>query len=295
MSSRPVYPSFFGWWVPHTLVHLVRGPALAVVYFYMILPILQRSAELWQYDDRTFFMAGTLIIHAILYFGMNTILLLFEKFKIFESYKLPRSARMAVSKELFSKTILEAVIGQIVVAPISLFVVYTYVLPDPKPQRFSALPDPVTLFLHFAGAALTNEVLFYLAHRLFHEVPILYQLFHKKHHQYVGSIGFAAEYADPVEQVLANQGPTALYCFAMGVHPFVWFTWLSWRLYQTFEAHSGYCFRGSLLQKIGLTFSQSAIFHDYHHSENKGNYGSPMTDYLGRSMDSYLIRYKGVV
>ena len=39
------------------------------------------------------------------------------------------------------------------------------------------------------------------------------------------------------------------------------------RLQQTYEVHSGYCFRGSLLYKIGLTNSDGAAYHDFHHTK----------------------------
>ena len=41
---------------------------------------------------------------------------------------------------------------------------------------------------------------FYWSHRLLHH-PRLYKHFHKQHHEYRGTIGFAAEYAHFVEQV----------------------------------------------------------------------------------------------
>ena len=47
------------------------------------------------------------------------------------------------------------------------------------------------------------EPAFYFAHRALHH-PALYARFHKQHHEYKGSVGFAAEYATLVEQVCAR-------------------------------------------------------------------------------------------
>lgn len=44
------------------------------------------------------------------------------------------------------------------------------------------------------------SALFYLTHRSLHHKS-LYARFHKQHHEYTGTIGFAAEYAHPFETV----------------------------------------------------------------------------------------------
>ncbi len=41
---------------------------------------------------------------------------------------------------------------------------------------------------------------FYWTHRILHH-PVMYKRFHKQHHEYTGTIGFAAEHAHPFEQV----------------------------------------------------------------------------------------------
>jgi len=196
---------------------------------------------------------------------------------------------MNPSDSLIRATIRDATIGQILVGPVTLYLIGTYVITDKKP-RMSALPPVQTLYFHYFMANVVNEILFYFAHRMFHEVEWLYKNVHKQHHQFIGTIGFAAEYAHPLEQVVANQGPTALWCIANSVHPMIWFVWLFWRLWETYEAHSGYCFEGSLPHKFGFTNSEHAKWHDYHHTMNKGNYGSEVMDYLFGSMDSWVLK-----
>jgi hypothetical protein len=51
-----------------------------------------------------------------------------------------------------------------------------------------------------------NDVFFYLSHRIVHHKSI-YGYVHKQHHTYTGTIGVAAEYASPIEQILSNQAP----------------------------------------------------------------------------------------
>ena len=103
----------------------------------------------------------------------------------------------------------------------------------------------------------------------------------RQHHKYNGSIGFAAEYAHPVEQLLSNQLPTIGGALFFGFHPLVWLVWLSWRLLQTYETHSGIAIElPAPLSWMGLTDPEGTRWHDDHHAINTGNYGSPFLDHL---------------
>ena len=66
----------------------------------------------------------------------------------------------------------------------------------------------------------------------------------------------------------------------MGAHPLFLFVWLLYRLEETYEGHSGYAFYNTFLHKIGLTHADAALFHDFHHSRNIGNYGMKEADVL---------------
>jgi len=88
------------------------------------------------------------------------------------------------------------------------------------------------------------------------------------HHSYKGTIGFAAEYAHPLEDVLSGIIPTTIVCALGGAHFLVWFVWIGVRLEKAYETHSGYCFYGTWLHYIGLTNSEGTAYHDYHHTQN---------------------------
>lgn len=102
------------------------------------------------------------------------------------------------------------------------------------------------------------------------------------------TISIAAENAHPIEAIGANLVPSIGGCFLLGSHPLVFFVWLAWRLEQTYEAHSGYCFHGTFLHRIGLTNADSTAFHDFHHTENKGAFGSEFTDHFFGTMDRWI-------
>ena len=64
-------------------------------------------------------------------------------------------------------------------------------------------------------------------------------------------------------------------------HPYCVIIWITMRLEQTYMAHSGYAFKNTLLDCVGLAHTDSAIFHDHHHTTNRGNFGGNMMwDYL---------------
>jgi len=289
--QRPLYPPFWTWWLPSTLIGLVRAPLYGTIALCALSPLYAKVAALWPYSDRMWFIVGTMLVHSVLYVLLNGFFYLCDAYGYLQKYKLTRTSRMMPTKELIRETLRQGFVGQMVTGPVTLWVIYTYALSGAMPLPTDDLPDPFTIFRHLALAAAFNEITFYFGHRIFHEVPWLYRSVHKQHHQFVGTIGFAAEYAHPVEQILCNQGPTVGYCFYMAVHPLIWFVWLAWRLINTYETHSGFCFRGSWPQKyLGLTNSLTCEHHDFHHTVNKGAYGSVRMDWLFGSLDSFLLR-----
>merc|ERR1711977_456183 len=155
------------------------------------------------------------------------------------------------------------------------------------PNMDAPLPAWSVVYGTLVFAHIVNEWGFYWTHRLFHHRAI-YKYFHKQHHTYVASMGIAAEYAHPLEVVVSNQIPTVLGCILLGAHPVVFIVWIGCRLEQTYEAHSGYSFKGTWLHHIGLTNSSAAAYHDFHHSGNRGNFGIEYLDYFCGTMDAWI-------
>jgi sterol desaturase/sphingolipid hydroxylase (fatty acid hydroxylase superfamily) len=145
-----------------------------------------------------------------------------------------------------------------------------------------------TMFLLFVFAHETNEWLFYWCHRLLH-TKWMYARIHKQHHEYIGSMGIAAEYAHPVEYILGNILPTLFGFILVGkFHPLTLLVWLYLRLQQTYENHSGYSFYNTIFETLKLSHGSWASHHDYHHSHNTGNFGSELCDWVCGTMDGYV-------
>ena len=188
---------------------------------------------------------------------------------------------------LLVKTWTEAGINQLVTGPVVAF----YVYPIFTYFGLTSLVAPIPAFLPMAKsfliASVFNEVGFYFTHRLVHS-PMLYAKIHKQHHTYSGTIGFAAEYAHPIEQIFSNQLPTIGGILFFGAHPLVFYVWLFTRLQQTYEGHSGYCFYDTWLYKLGLTNADNAAYHDFHHSGNRGNFGALYLDWAFGTYDAWV-------
>lgn len=108
-----------------------------------------------------------------------------------------------------------------------------------------------------------------------------------QHHEYKGSIGLAAEYAHPLESFVSNIIPSIGGVVVFGCHhPLCIIVWIAVRLQQTYLAHSGMALQGTLLDVVGFAHTDSAAFHDCHHTSNRGNYGSILTDWLFGTIDA---------
>jgi sterol desaturase/sphingolipid hydroxylase (fatty acid hydroxylase superfamily) len=68
------------------------------------------------------------------------------------------------------------------------------------------LPSINEIIRDFAISITVREILFYYTHRLGH-IPALYKRIHKIHHKFSAPIAPSAEYAHPVEHLVANVLP----------------------------------------------------------------------------------------
>ncbi|CBZ26105.1 hypothetical protein, unknown function [Leishmania mexicana MHOM/GT/2001/U1103] len=245
-------------------------------------------------------------------------------------YKLPRKPQQLPSATLIVSTLLDSAINHYLVIPVVLYAYLVHtnacVLRAPPPDtvivgfasedivnymsghNLKQIPiSLVNIASHFLIANIINEMGFYIVHSILHSNPTLYRVFHKKHHMYTGTISLAAEYATPLEEILANAIPTTAYfvfmffrytreeasrsAFVTSARAWPLFiTWMWARLWETYEVHSGYCFSETWLGKLGLLHGHRARFHDFHHTHNVCNYGSGLfMDALLNTMDPYVI------
>ncbi|OJI97977.1 hypothetical protein ASPVEDRAFT_37436 [Aspergillus versicolor CBS 583.65] len=125
------------------------------------------------------------------------------------------------------------------------------------------VPPWTDFIIDFVFGLLAREVSFYYIHRALHH-PSIYVYIHKMHHKYVTPVAFAAEYAHPVEHILANVLPITLPLYLKGAHSLSIMGFVVFELWEAAADHSGYDF-------LKLP---PAELHDLHHEKFRVNYGT---------------------
>lgn len=110
----------------------------------------------------------------------------------------------------------------------------TWQVPFP---HWKAMTGQIALFFIF------EDAFHYFAHQALHYGP-LYKHIHKVHHKYSAPFGLAAEYAHPAEVFILGMGTIGgplLYCFVgFELHMVTVLVWVTLRLFQAVDSHSGY-------------------------------------------------------
>lgn len=188
------------------------------------------------------------------------------------------------SDELVRSCILNRLLYHFVLQPIALYYLYPFFVWCGVSLR-GPIPHLTIWVRDFFIANLCTVTSFYWIHRAMHHKSI-YKYVHKQHHNFNVSIGIAAEHAHPIEDIVANYFPTLSGCLLMGSHAIVLWAWISFRLFETIDSHSGYHFEWSLFNRMFA--AKGANRHDYHHSHNQGCYGAYMWDRLMGTDLEYL-------
>lgn len=178
----------------------------------------------------------------------------------------------APSMRLIKEVIVEVLANHFVISPlVAYFLLWPLAQALEMPLR-GPLPPVLTMVSQMVVFMVINDVLFYWAHRTLHTFPWLYKHIHSQHHRFTTPISWAAEFAHPVEGILANTIPTLAGPFLLRAHVFTIVVWMMVRMWETLDAHCGFDFPFSPWRLIApLMLGPEG--HDWHHSHNRGNYG----------------------
>lgn len=218
--------------------------------------------------DQQMFVIGTCACNIIAFWGYNAILGVMYYFDMFPQFKI--QGDLKTNHELIWINIRDYLIAQFVTIPIISYFLY-YVFVHQGMTIRSPIPSPTIFARDFLISLLLTDFFGYFWHRAMHHKSI-YKYVHKHHHQYKVNIGIAAIFAHPVED-FGNTLTVISGSLFTGCHVLVFWTWITVRLLEAINAHSGYHFLP--LELTG--FLSGGEFHEFHHSHNVGNYGAFFT------------------
>lgn len=246
--------------------------------------VLEKLWERWYlYFNNDLFATGLLffITHEIMYFGRCVPWFVIDRVPYFRQWKI-QPTKMPSNKEqweccktVFKQHLLIEALPIWFFHPICANLNISIDVPFPRWQ---------TQCLQIGIFFVAEDLWHYCFHRLFH-IGIFYRYIHKVHHRYAAPFGFAAEYAHPVEIMALGFGTvgfpiiyaylSSLYSQIPSLHLFTICIWITLRLFQAVDSHSGYDFPWSLNKLV--PFWAGAHHHDQHHHYFIGNYASSFT------------------
>ncbi|ODV82196.1 uncharacterized protein CANTADRAFT_44962 [Suhomyces tanzawaensis NRRL Y-17324] len=250
------------------------------------LPNLSLAEKIWgsiyYYIGNDLFATGCIFffVHEVVYFGRSLPWFIIDRIPFFNKYKI-QDTKLPSSQEqweCFKSVFIHHFVLEAFPIwffhPLCQYIGISYEIPFPTYK---------TMALQLAVFFVLEDTWHYWFHRALH-YGVFYKYIHKQHHRYAAPFGLAAEYAHPVEVFLLGLGTVGIpivWCyFTRDLHLFTICVWITLRLFQAIDSHSGYEFPWSLHNF--LPFWAGADHHDLHHHYFVGGYASSFRwwDYL---------------
>jgi sterol desaturase/sphingolipid hydroxylase (fatty acid hydroxylase superfamily) len=214
------------------------------------------------------------IIYTVYYFVYTLKLPFLEKYRVAND-PWPWQANQERWKSILKESAFYYSMNNFVAGPI-LLSVETFMSGASPRFGQDSYPKIIEIICQLFFCMIVEDFCFYWGHRLLHH-PKLYPHVHKIHHKYTHTISIANEFTHPFEFILSNVIPTVMGPKLLGknMHLITYWMWITFRVGESIDGHSGYDFSFSPYRLLPL--SGSANYHDFHHSANVGNYCSLFT------------------
>jgi len=235
-------------------------------------------------EGKTLFVISYLI-HEVTFIFFNFVMWIIYKLELnfFERYKVHdkewpwKNPNESVKwRKLLKETLIIISINHLIILP--LIGLYHYISDiSPVNMNYADFPEnPFEIILQTLFFMLVEDFSFYWIHRIMH-FEMFYGTVHKMHHKYTNTISISSEFSHPIDFILGSLIPSNIGVLILGkrVHLVTYMMWLVMRIAETIDGHSGYEFSWSPFRLV--PFSGGSEFHNFHHLNFKGNYGSFFT------------------
>lgn len=221
-----------------------------------------------------------LVVHEVVYFGRSIPWMILDMMPSMRKYKIQDNK--PPSREQYLECLKDVMLAHVFVEAFPIFGfhmvcgIFNIDYRAPFPSLWTMAWQLTVLFF-------MEDTWHYWGHRVLHS-KALYRRIHKQHHRYAAPFGLTAEYAHPVEVAFTGTGtvgsPLLLAYLTGNMHLVTVMSWISLRLLQAIDSHSGYEFPISLHHFLPIW--AGADHHDDHHHYFTGNYASSFRhwDYL---------------
>ncbi|KNC46718.1 C-4 sterol methyl oxidase [Thecamonas trahens ATCC 50062] len=220
-----------------------------------------------------FFVVGFMTVHELVFVGLSGAIAAVGAAGLLERYRIQQRTP---SRSLVVACIKSLLVGHLIVQPLQLFLLYPVFVALGMSADPADMPSAAVAIAQLLACFVINETGFYWSHRWLHS-EWLFKTVHARHHKFGSTIGIAAEYAHPFEQLVSNGLPTIGGPLLLGTHMSITFLWLAIRIYLTVDNHCGFALPWSPAHWGGAAkvnpFASHPLAHNFHHSHNSGCYG----------------------
>eukprot|EP00456_Euglypha_rotunda_P028062 TRINITY_DN22320_c0_g2_i1.p1 TRINITY_DN22320_c0_g2~~TRINITY_DN22320_c0_g2_i1.p1 ORF type:complete len:246 (+),score=10.62 TRINITY_DN22320_c0_g2_i1:87-824(+) len=219
-------------------------------------------------DDFTFIVMGSLTILVVAFLLPALPYFLFQFIPSLSQYRLQKRTNTAREQLWCAAAVFCS--HFMIYVPAALAGYHFVIKGLDLPRDYDSMPPWWKMCAKVIIAMVFEDTWHYFNHFVLH-YGWLYPKIHKIHHRYQSPFAIAAEYAHPFETMWLGLGffiPSVLLTDHIA---FFWF-WLIARLVQTTDVHSGYSVPLNIFYLI--PGYGGAKWHDFHHQNFTGNYGS---------------------
>eukprot|EP01064_Diplonema_japonicum_P032006 TRINITY_DN5921_c0_g1_i1.p1 TRINITY_DN5921_c0_g1~~TRINITY_DN5921_c0_g1_i1.p1 ORF type:complete len:273 (+),score=26.97 TRINITY_DN5921_c0_g1_i1:467-1285(+) len=242
-----------------------------------ILELVWEVPEDW--DPHFTFAVSSIVVYNVVWVTAVTTLQVLEC-----GGEFPRKPTQVPTEELTRGSFKACLIGHFSTTPLLLLFVIPSIVDGGLGSIFPSnttleFPNFLTAFTQLFTCHFSTELSFYAAHTFLH-TQSMYARYHKRHHEYTGTVVLGAEHSSFLETV-ANSLCTFAGPVILGeVHLACWLVFFTADMWGVYERHSGRDLSNTFLSKLGFFYPENALHHDRHHTINTGNYGHQFFDIL---------------